>query len=311
VKGLSRPRSRYSVPTAEVADRDDRCHRLNKECQPTSGVRKKLGKRASSSRTAQLEERLDDLVTLLKSKELIPGAGDDKPPTAIGNTIQPTLDDLAEASASASRSNDPLSASAQQNAHLPTPTDTSLYSTTGTSPAPTATVVDEISPTDAEEHLNYFRKKAMYFPFIYIPPTMTAAEFRAERPLTWLAIMLASSKSTPQQVAIGHKIRRIAAEKLLIEHDRSIDLLNMLLAFLGWANYQLGPSSRPFLCMYMHLAMSLTYDLGLTKPFADPSISNPACFKSHGVSPWKLPPQGPRTMEDRRSVLACYLISAS
>ncbi|KAH9233035.1 hypothetical protein K456DRAFT_1788268, partial [Colletotrichum gloeosporioides 23] len=43
----------------------ERCHRLNKTCQPSNPQRKR-SKKPPSSRTAQLEEKLDGLVTLLR-----------------------------------------------------------------------------------------------------------------------------------------------------------------------------------------------------------------------------------------------------
>ncbi|KAK1705618.1 uncharacterized protein BDZ83DRAFT_543546, partial [Colletotrichum acutatum] len=43
----------------------ERCHRLGKSCQPSNPIRKR-SKKPPSSRTAQLEEKLDGLVTLLR-----------------------------------------------------------------------------------------------------------------------------------------------------------------------------------------------------------------------------------------------------
>jgi hypothetical protein len=45
----------------------ERCHRLQQECEPSTVVRKRL-LRKTAYRTAHLEERLDDLVSLLKSQ---------------------------------------------------------------------------------------------------------------------------------------------------------------------------------------------------------------------------------------------------
>lgn len=47
----------------------ERCHRLGKECHQMISQRKRAVKKASSSRTAQLEEKLDDLVSILRASQ--------------------------------------------------------------------------------------------------------------------------------------------------------------------------------------------------------------------------------------------------
>ena len=47
----------------------ERCNRLEKECIPMTSSRRKSSKKPSSSRTAQLEEKLDDLVSILRASQ--------------------------------------------------------------------------------------------------------------------------------------------------------------------------------------------------------------------------------------------------
>lgn len=46
-----------------------RCHRLNKECNPATSVRKQTTKRTTALKRAQLEDKLDDLVSLLRTQQ--------------------------------------------------------------------------------------------------------------------------------------------------------------------------------------------------------------------------------------------------
>lgn len=69
----------------------ERCHRLNKECQPSTVVRKRPVRRvvpATSRKTSGLEAKLDDLVTLLKSQAVV-AAASSSTETALGATQRP------------------------------------------------------------------------------------------------------------------------------------------------------------------------------------------------------------------------------
>jgi hypothetical protein len=118
-----------------------------------------------------------------------------------------------------------------------------------------------------------------------------------------------SAKSSARQVALGIKIRRIIAEKLLVEHERSLETLVGLLCYIGWCNYQMGP--QPFMCMYGHLVVGLVQDLGIDKPPPKDSEQHPmSCIKSHGFV-LRLPLSSTRSMEERRAAVAAYLITSS
>lgn len=45
-----------------------RCSRLNKPCQPSVPIRRRNVRKSQQSRTAHLEEKLDDLVSLIRSQ---------------------------------------------------------------------------------------------------------------------------------------------------------------------------------------------------------------------------------------------------
>lgn len=102
--------------------------------------------------------------------------------------------------------------------------------------------VAEPSPVVAEEYLATFHTyKSKYFPFVYIPPTTTAPQLRQERPFLWLCIMTIASRSTSQQQVLGNKVRDTLAQEMLLKSEQSIDLLLGLLAYIGWYGISTPP----------------------------------------------------------------------
>ncbi|MCJ1386882.1 hypothetical protein MMC17_010010 [Xylographa soralifera] len=89
---------------------------------------------------------------------------------------------------------------------------------------------------------------------------------------------------------------------MVLQSAKNIDLLLGLLTFIGWANYQVH--TKPFLAIFTQLAISLVFDLGLNK-FVPKDMQVMPC-----VNQKYLKPVTPRTMEERRAVLGCFLITS-
>lgn len=111
-----------------------------------------------------------------------------------------------------------------------TPATTS-YSTPNTS----TPNLGELSPAKAEFFLEKFRTLHLkFFPFFHIPAEMTALQLQAERPFLWLNIRAVCTQSVAEQSALGVRIREIIAKEVVVECERSIDLLLGLLCYIGW-----------------------------------------------------------------------------
>lgn len=190
-------------------------------------VRRRNPKRPSPSKTAQLEEKVDCLLSLLK-----PGAQFDAPAhlSSIQTNDKTSPHIQSEVASLASAWDD----------HLPdlpvlTPGTTDSEGTSGNSPASLLSNSVGPSPVEAEQYLTTFHTyKAKYFPFVYIPSTTTAQQLRQERPFLWLCIMMIASRSTSQQQVLGSHIQHIIAQEMLLKSGQSIDLLLGLLAYIGW-----------------------------------------------------------------------------
>lgn len=223
----------------------ERCHRLRKECHQMTTQRKRTAKRASSSRTAQLEEKLDDLVSILRATQH-PGQQSALPlpdpphlPAVSSTSSYPTrLHSLATAAVTTppflpagvfglvtSGAQDSQSLAGQ---HRHGSCDISRQ------PEPT--------PTEAEGYLIKFRAWLKNFPFMVLPPDLTAEKLRAERPFLWLCIMNITSMSVPQQHIMRERVRQEAAQKIVISLERSMDVLLGLTCYLGWYVHEFSAS---------------------------------------------------------------------
>ncbi|OQV07342.1 hypothetical protein CLAIMM_11793 [Cladophialophora immunda] len=236
----------------------DRCYRLNKQCRPIESIRRRNPKRRAVNKTARLEQKLDGLVSLIKSG-------------ALSSTV--------DISPQATRSLDDPLPRGSINMDTNTPgyvqslgvsllgvIDAGTLETSSTTPTTDGTRASyEPSQAEAEEFLASFRTyKSRCFPFVHIPSTTTASHLKQERPFLWLCIMSIASKSTSQQRLLGSRIRHLIAQEVVVQLNRNMDLLLGILAFIGWATVQIH--DKPFLSVFTQLAISLVSELGLARP---------------------------------------------
>lgn len=81
------------------------------------------------------------------------------------------------------------------------------------------------------------------------------------------------------------------------------------------AHFNTGPGSKAFLLTYTQLALTVAYELGLNKsPSEEQSFTS--CFKAWGPPKGGIgvgfgrPPVKPRTMEERRTILALWFMTS-
>lgn len=239
-----------------------RCQRLNKDCQRPAAVPRMRKAIKKSTKVDRLEEKLDGLVSLLKSNnqsndKSLPMAAVDNGSfvNAIQNQAQPTPDSL------------PTPAPALQNddsdqpqyalttglgtdrvvrydgglsLHAPILSPDISYTASGTrsttSHSNTAPDVRlEPNLQEAEEYLVMFREQMMHYsPFMPVTAVTTAQALRRERPFLWLCIMAILSKSTEQQKALGREIRITIGREMFLEGKNNLDLLIGLLTYNAW-----------------------------------------------------------------------------
>ncbi|KAK1828938.1 hypothetical protein QBC39DRAFT_358046 [Podospora conica] len=266
-----------------------RCHHRGRDCVSTSRSRQKQKRSPGVSRTAHLEAKLDSLVSLLQSSHqpALPLPPTLSTPSATTGT--PSLS--GDGDTNLNTPAEPISAPG-----LPLPTQ------------PAGWPLD-VSEDEAGECLERFCSNLHHFPFITISPSETAATLQRDRPILWQCILAVSTNSLSRRQALGSHLRSLFADKLVVQHERSLDLLLGLLAYMGWSNHQMG-AQQLFLCMYCHLLTGLVQDLGLDQPPKRSGEPHPmSCLKPQGLV-MRLAFPVACTMEARRAAIATFVITS-
>ncbi|KAI0884169.1 uncharacterized protein GGS22DRAFT_19950 [Annulohypoxylon maeteangense] len=297
----------------------ERCQRLGKQCVPSVSVRKRAVRRPAAERTAHLEEKLDDLVSILRAQAAgtpptgayRAGASDDLPDPGIdpdanagpAMELDPTIGVVPVPGDKAASNTQPLP--------LPPPVEAAFctrFTSMNSYPTPPSIASSQDggpSPVEAEEILRVFQDRFLpFFPFVYIPPETTVAQLQQERPLLWLTIACTCSKSQERKAAYSQKIREYLAQKMMIDLDRNIDLLLGVVCYLGWGMHHF--TGKPYINAYINMAVTIVADLRLDKPPQDNFYRELHCFKPTYGYPKVLSTH--RTNEERRATLACFIL---
>lgn len=237
----------------------DRCHRLGKDCHQMVTSRKRVAKRTTASRTAQLEEKLDDLVSILRATQQQqqhqhqqhqhPHQPQPQPhPHNIHHLQQPQQQPSAQpplngvsmgeitSSSSASPSCQPYVSRLDSLADAATTSQPRSSSILGlTTPRPLdSDRLPEPTPSEAEGYLVKFRQWLEFFPFIQLSPDVTAEALHREHPFLWLCIMNVTSMSMPQQAVIRERVRQEIAQRMVVNGDRSLEAVQGLITLISW-----------------------------------------------------------------------------
>ncbi|KAL1890871.1 hypothetical protein Sste5346_008012 [Sporothrix stenoceras] len=173
-----------------------------------------------------------------------------------------------------------------------------------------------LEPTiaEAEQSLHTFRTTMLpYFPYVHLPPDLTAVQLRRTRPVLWLSIMSITCQRVPTHTQLGRSthLRALFAHRIVFESDKSLDLLQGLLAFLTWVHYT-SKRDRPTLSVMSQLAVSLVYDLGLHKAASPCKSLIARLVRDHYQQSLAAddPPAAPLLLDERRAALACYVLTS-
>ncbi|RFU74732.1 znii2cys6 transcription factor [Trichoderma arundinaceum] len=288
----------------------DRCHRLGKECQQMVTSRKRVAKRTTASRTAQLEEKLDDLVSILRATQQQQQQQHQhhqhqhqpqqqqqhqhhvhhlqQPPSAQPPMNSVSACDIASSSSSSSTCQ-PFVSRLDSLADAATTSQSQPRSHLCGISTPRMLDSDRLpepTPSEAEVYLVKFRQWLEFFPFMHLGPEITAEALHRDYPFLWLCIMNVTSMSMPQQAVLRERIRQEVAQRMIVNHERSLEMLQGLIALTSCC---------------------IIYELGLTK-FPNEEHYSTICFKAWGGK--SVPQAKERTMEERRVVLSFWFVTS-
>ena len=208
----------------------ERCYRLKKDCQPMATFRKRTSKKTHSSKTAQLEEKIDDLVSMLRASQQPPHLS--SRPSSKPDSVQSPrnftsrLDSLAAAATSTASRSHPQPVPAL---HFPVRVIAANSSRGEILPE-----ADFPTPEEAKAYLDKFRGWLHYFPFMHIPYGQSAESLRQEKPFLFKCIMGVSTMSIRQLHSIKDDVRREAAQRIVVDHERSLEVLLGLICYVAW-----------------------------------------------------------------------------
>ncbi|TLD13996.1 uncharacterized protein PgNI_04470 [Pyricularia grisea] len=309
----------------------ERCHRLGKVCEPPVPMRKKrkatqhspqpspshpsalADSDLDSSSTARLEEKLDSLVSLLRSQ----GVTTDQSSVVQSNAVSSSASRVSPGS-EASRTSPAYSCEPTAN-NFPSvileasDNNISMIRTSQSSEnSQTLQLVMEdiaahvnMGPA-ADEQFDHFRRCFLViFPFIRIPPSMTSDELRQQSPFLWLTIMSITAKSLAKQFAMEETIWSIISKRVVTQRRANMDLLLGLICFTAWSHY--FKQDRPFLGMLSHLATSVALELNLHK---DVRTNVSWRGKFGRICSEQSQKQVPRTLDERRTMLAVWSLTS-
>ncbi|UNI22367.1 hypothetical protein JDV02_008263 [Purpureocillium takamizusanense] len=288
----------------------ERCHRLSKSCQPSATVRK----RASAPRpvrrttaTTRLEDRLDALVNLLAAQAKSGAGNASRTPGQSDGIYVARSPDAAPAAwpeSPASEATNP-----REQHHETLGLERCPDATPHTRP-PHDSMLRECPLAEDDQCLETFRAHHLRaFPFLHIPPSTSAADVQREWPFLWLNIRASCCKPYARQQALELKVRETIAQKMLVDLERSLDLLLGLLTYLSWAEGKYR--GKPLLSAYSSLATALLFDLRLDRSCREIPCRESNVSKAYSHPIKQVVAAVDRNNVERRAVLGCYVVTAT
>jgi hypothetical protein len=165
-----------------------------------------------------------------------------------------------------------------------------------------------VSLTEAEVLLDRFRRlMAPSTPYVVVSSDITAQKMYAEKPVLLHAIVVVTSfHDLPKQQLNVKRLLRNLSERIMINCEKSIDILQAILIFVAWYHPHIFWSQQ---CTnLLHLAIAMIIDLGLDRPPQQCGDFKKATVKAvNGNSQSERVP----TAEERRILAGIFYITSN
>jgi hypothetical protein len=167
------------------------------------------------------------------------------------------------------------------------------------------------SDAECEEYLRTYQSIMFpFFPAVVIPQSMSVKDLRRQRPFLWLVIRSICNNSSIRQKALRVEIRETLGKNILLEANKSLDLLLGIVVFVGWGHHFLwqGPMH---LTNAILLGQSLASELGLIRAFPKGPFGSMLNYNVQGNQPSANSFSDlPSTMEERRAVIGLVYVTS-
>jgi hypothetical protein len=196
---------------------------------------------------------------------------------------------------------------------LPTdPPPTALVHTNSLAPSQYSPFLSDLSSSEAEESLTFFRCWMLpCFPFFILSPDTTARQMQEDRPFLLQAICTTTTFSAQKKIARAEDLKRALFTSAFLNVQSNTDLLLGLLTYLAWSTDAfLGKTD--LVSRLMMLAISLVYDMRLFKPSPPDVKLMMTITQGHAYENDRNTSEETiqSLMENQRAVLACFILSS-
>ena len=152
--------------------------------------------------------------------------------------------------------------------------------------------------------IHYVNHLAPQMPIVVFPGETSSEIMRSTKPILLLAILsVSSSQENPDlQARLRKEITRILADCIIINGDKTIELIQALQIITTWYWPEASEASK--LYQFVHMAATMAIDLGLDRK---PGPSKKQSFDTSSQN--SLSPDI-ENIESRRAWLGCYLLGS-
>ncbi|RDW72822.1 hypothetical protein BP6252_06729 [Coleophoma cylindrospora] len=276
-----------------------RCFRLKKTCNaPPRTVRKKRSPN-TATHVAQLEQKIEQLVTLISGSQAITGRTGNLTPESQEHN-GPSLD---------------LPPPAATNLEI-LPSVSGCWGLDSQTPKIASALPSQSVPPQLQQSpdlLKTFREKMQpQFPFVIISADLTSEELEVQKPWLHRAVLIASSfEDRPRQMESSTQYILDISRAMFVTGEKSLDMLESLLIYNAWSFYYSPVTALAQSSGLHQLAHTLVFDLALTKPVSE-GDSHIQMLINDAIK--KIPENGnkeiKRTNDERRALLCCYYIGS-
>ncbi|RYP89311.1 hypothetical protein DL770_004463 [Monosporascus sp. CRB-9-2] len=169
-------------------------------------------------------------------------------------------------------------------------------------------IEDGLLTMERANHLVGIYKSTLttHFPFVIIPPQLSAESLRQEKPFLFLTVLASASfHDMPLQRNLGNVVKQIISERMVRGDTGSFELLQGILVFLAWSHYHQKPRRYS---QYLQLAISIVSDLRLDrKPIASWETHVGACRDPSALR--SAPPDW--GADEKRALAGCFYLSST
>ncbi|PQE30693.1 hypothetical protein CJF32_00005890 [Rutstroemia sp. NJR-2017a WRK4] len=293
------------LPSKSDNTRCERCLKVGKKCVFLETKPRPKKMRSSKIRVAEMEQKLDGILSLLaaKTQEETESTPSSHTTSTSSATMQLDLAEMLEL---------PFSPMPMGN---PKP----FQPFHGTPSFGLLTFLDHdvitkgiVTVKKAEAAIKEFESRAFSFPFVTLPPNTSLDILRQQRPFLLLAVLAVTAQSNMAlQSLLEHELRETLGRRVIVRGERSIDLLQGLLVYLAWYRFSHIYTQQLFQLTQMSNAMAI--DLKLHKPSEAPRVTNsnifdmdsqmhfPANFATNTTA---------SQLEQKRTLVGCYCLTS-